>query len=240
MLTRLFTENPSLFNKKNPFRGTNVNTLCYELRKLTPLYPEKFTNILSKENINIFTEELKTRMRNVYLANPSYTNIIYTIDTIKIKNVLGAIVEYPSLQENAFTEYIRLLIDKKPDLFKIGNRSGVSYVKLNQIYLGLRELIREPLTKDEVTILINGLESRRNNLIKLYGDRSGQSESYPLRYIFIILNDIILEGDKDLEGHEFTRLLENFFIQKNYVNVRNKHRDMSIERVISELKGFIH
>jgi hypothetical protein len=240
MLTRLLTENPTLFNKKNPFIGTNVNTLCYELRKLTPLYPEKFTNLLSKENINIFTEELKTRMRNVYLAHPAYITRTYTIDTLKIKNVLGAIVEYPSLQENAFTEYIRLLMDKKPDLFKIGNRSGVSYVKLNQIYLGLRELIREPLTKDEVTILINELESRRNNLIKLYGDRSRQSESYPLRYIFIILNDIILEGDKHLGGHDFTRLLENFFIQKNYVNFKNRHSDMSIERVISELKEFIN
>jgi len=81
------TENPTLFNVKNDVIYTDVNDLCYKLRKLTPLYPERFTNLLSKENITIFTEELKTRMRNVYLAHPTYTTRIYTLDTIKVKNV---------------------------------------------------------------------------------------------------------------------------------------------------------
>ena len=239
MLTRLWTENPALFRKKSPVIDTNVNNLCYELRKLTPLYPEKFTNLLSKENINIFIEELKTRMRKVYFAYPAYTTKSYRLDTIHIKNLSGAIVEDPTFQENAFTEYIRLLVDKKPDLFYIGDYWVVSSAKLNNIYHGLIKLIREPLTKNEVTILINGLENRKNNIeFPIY--MAKESESYSLRCFFIFLDDIILERDKDLEGHEFTRLLENFFIQKNYVNFKNRHSDLSIDRIIGELKEFIH
>jgi hypothetical protein len=60
MLTKLGKEKGDLFNKSMAVTYYSVNNLCAKLRKLTPLYPE--TNFLSKENINIFTEELKTRM----------------------------------------------------------------------------------------------------------------------------------------------------------------------------------
>ena len=132
-----------------------------------------------------------------------------------------------------------LLLDNKQDLFCVGGTFVVTRAKLNTLYHGLRDLIREPLTKNEVTFLINKLENKKNNLTPSSACITRLSDSYTLRSIFMISQDIILHKDEDLEGPEFTRLLENFFIQKNYVNFRQKHSDLSIDSVIGELKEFI-
>jgi hypothetical protein len=131
------------------------------------------------------------------------------------------------------------LFEKRPELVQI-NWSVPSHVKLNNIYYGLRDLVREPLTKDEVTILINGLESRKNNLMKHRTSMGSQSVYYCLSDIFIILNDIIIEKDPNLEEPDITRLLENYFRQISYVNIKNKLNKLTIHTVVDGLKKFIN
>lgn len=236
MLTKLWRENPDLFSKSNVVAKHSVNTLCARLRKLTPLYPE--TDYLSKENINIFTEELKTRIRNAYLDKPYYTKG-YTFDDINIRHINGAVVEGITFQENAFTEYVRWLFEKKPEFIQT-DWSVLSRAKLNLIYYGLTDLFREPLTKDEVTILINGLETRKNNLMEHRTSMGSQQVHYCLRDLFIIVTNIVIEKDAKLEEPDITRLLENYFRQINFVNLKDKLNKLTIDTVVDELKKLIN
>jgi hypothetical protein len=76
--------------------------------------------------------------------------------------------------------------------------------------------------------------------MKLPGYKFGDQESESLRKSFIILNDMILEKEGDLEGQELTLLLENFFVQKNYVNYRNSFNKLNINDLIGELKDLFY
>jgi hypothetical protein len=51
---------------------------------------------------------------------------------------------------------------------------------------------------------------------------------------------MILEKEGDLEGQELTLLLENFFVQKNYVNYRNSFNKLNINDLIVELKDLFY
>jgi hypothetical protein len=247
MLTKLIKVKPDLFPKPDLYPRSklvlqgSINLLCSELRVITPLNPEKVINVLREENIFIFTEELKSRIQKLYLERKSKNHSqSYTFDDINIIHLHKAVVEFPNHKEDNFTEFVRLLIEKKPELFRtqIGN-INLRDTSVKNIYHSLSESIRKPLTRNEASIIVNELEIRKEKLIQNRNSVRFQSKYCVLNDIFISKDDILLNLEDDLPNYESTRLLENFFIEKRKdLDFKGNIYKSSIENVISKIKMF--
>jgi hypothetical protein len=247
MLTKLIKVKPDLFPRPDIYPKSvqvlkaSVNYLCYELRVITPLNPEKVINELTEENILIFTEELKSRIQKLYLHRKSKNHSqTYSFDDLNIIHLNKAVVELPNYKEDDFTEFVRLLIEKKPELFLTQNDNiNLRNTSVKNIYHSLSESIRKPLTRDEASIIVNELEIRKANLIQHRNLVGIESNIYYLNDIFISKDDILLNLEDDLQNYESTRLLENFFIEKKKdLNLKGNIYKSSIENLIRKIRTF--
>ena len=228
MLNRLIKVKPDLFSKIT--YGTDVvklslNSICSRLNKLT----QNPVNDLTEENLTILTKELKTRIHNFFKDRGFKGDLVKTCEfrEIHIKNIAGVVVEGSSLLENEFTKLLTILMKKKPEFFtKRGTDVNLPKTSLSALYKKICDFTRKPITKDQIPFLINGLESRKNNLLEHRKNTGNPSKACLLSDFFFIRNSIILEKDTVLVDYEFTGLLENLRKQKPKLFPKNDEIDL--------------
>jgi hypothetical protein len=248
LLTKLISVKPDLFPRPDLYPRSkqvvqvSVNSLCSDLRVITPLNPEKVINELTEENIIIFTEEIKSRIQKLYLHRKSKTHSqTYTFDDLNIIHIHKAVVELPNFKENDFTEFVRFLIEKKPEFFlsQKGKEVYLRNTSVKNLYHSLNESIRKPLTCDEASIIVQELEIRKSDLIQHRNSVGIKSKIFILNDIYIAKDDILLNLEHDLQNYEATRLLESFFIEKQKdLNIKGNIYKSSIDNLIRKIKTF--
>ena len=228
MLNRLIKVKPDLFSKLA--YGTDVvklslNSICSRLNKLT----QNSVNDLTEENLTILAKELKTRIHKFFKDRGFKGDLVKTCEfrEIHIKNIAGVVVEGNSLLENEFTKLLTILMKKKPEFFtKRGTDVNLPKTSLSVLYKKIRDCTRKPITKDQIAFLMNGLESRKNNLLGYRKNTGNPSKACLLSDFFFIRNSIILEKDTVLVDYEFTGLLENLRKQKPKLFPKNDEIDL--------------
>ena len=230
MFNKLFKVKPDLFSNLtygNDIVKISLNSICSRLNKLT----QNSINDLTEENLTILTKELKIRIHNYFKDREFKGDLPKTCEfrQVNIKNIAGVVVEGSSLLENEFTKLLGIFMKKKPEFFtKRATEVNLTKTSLSTLYNKISDLIRKPLTKDQITFLINGLESRKNNLLEYRKNTGNNSEFCLLSDLFFSRNRIILEKDAGLVEYEFTGLLENLRKQKPNLFPKNDDIDLFI------------
>lgn len=241
MFNRLIKVKPDLFYNQTYGQAivkVSLNSICSKLNKLT----QNSVNDLTEENLTILTKELKSRLYNFFKDRGFKGDLAKTCEfrQINIKNIKGIVVEGGNLLENEFTKLLGIFMKKKPEFFtKRATDINLPKTSLSTLYNKISDLIRKPLTKDQVTFLINGLESRKNNLLEHRKYTGNQSEFCVLSDLFFIRNTIILEKDAVLVDYEFTGLLENLRKQKPNLFPDNDDIDLLIINLRIFYQSFI-
>lgn len=135
-----------------------------------------------------------------------------------------------------------LLKNKTCKRFK--NFNGTS---VDSLCSKLKDLIREPLTKQDLRELVHGLDSRKQVVIEHRKSIGNTSNVYDLKYINLNLySGVIIEQGNDKPWNKFTFLLENltkekpeFFAMggKNHAQLAtriNKLHDFLVEEINKE------
>jgi len=235
MFNVLIKVKPDLFSTltyEKDIIKVSINPLCYRLKKLT----QNSVIDLTEENLTILTKELKSRIHNFFRHRGLDAGITTCeFREIQIKNLKGIIVEGSNLVENDFTKLLTILIEKKPEFFtKRATEVNLPKTGVIALYNRVSNSIRKPITKDQITFLINGLESRKNNLLEHRKSTGNTSEFCVLSDFFFTKNSILLEKDAVLAEYELTGLLENLRKEKHHLftNIRD------IDSFISNLRSF--
>ena len=173
---------------------------------------------LTKEDIISLTKELKIRAQKLCNKRISSTGDLskYCIlEDLNIHMYGEEIREGEYNISNEFTKLLNKLLIKKRDIFntKRGNIS-IESTELNILYSYLRELIRKPLTKEEIIFIVNGLENRNTNLSANINTAHTSYDYNVFKDLFHTYYGLITEVDTHLETYEFTRLLEDLIIEK--------------------------
>ena len=218
MFNVLIKVKPDLFSNltcENDIIKVSINSLCSRLKKLT----QNSVNDLTEENLTILTKELKSRIHN-FFRNRGFNVCIATCEfrEIQVKDIKGIIVEGSNLVENDFTKLLTILIEKKPEFFtKKATKVNLSKTALIALYNRVSNFIRKPITKNQIAFLINGLESRKNNLLEHRRSIGNTSELCVLSDIFFTKNSILLVKDAVLAEYELTGILENLRKEKKHI-----------------------
>ena len=205
----------------------SVNSICSMLKKLT----ENSVNDLTEENLTFLTRELKSRIHNFFQDRGFNLDLVRTCEfrEIHIKNLRGVIVERNNFLENEFTKLLKILLEKKPEFFtKRGTKVNLPKTSLTNLYCKISDLIRKPLTKDQIAFLIHGLESRKNNLLEYRKSIGNSYEFCVVSDFFFIRNSIILEKYALSVDYQFTNLLENVLKQKPHLFPKKADIDLII------------
>jgi hypothetical protein len=160
MLTRLSREKPDLFVKDCAV-NTSVNNLCAKLRKLAQ---ENVILELTEENIIILINGLKSRLLKLWMDKESNGNTqkFCIFRDLEIRSISGLVVEGVGYLENEFTQLLGILMEKIPELININHKNiDLGNTSLKPLYDNLNDLIRKPLTNEDLIYLINGLEIRK-------------------------------------------------------------------------------
>jgi len=227
MFNVLIKVKPDLFSKvTNDIIKVSINTLCSRLKELT----QSSVNELTEENLTILSKELKSRIHNFFRVRGFDIGIVTCeFRETQIKNIKGIIVEGSNLVENDFTKLLTILIEKKPEFFtKKATKVNLSKTGLIPLYNRISNLIQKPITKDQVAFLINGLESRKNNLLEHRRSTGNTSELCVLTDLFFTRNSILLDKDAVLVEYELTGLLENLRREKHHLFVKRCNIDLLI------------
>lgn len=240
MFNVLIKVKPDLFSNlthEKDIIKVGVNSLCSRLKKLT----QNSVNDLTEENLTILTKELKSRIHN-FFRDRGFDVRIVTCEfrDIQIKNLKGIIVEGSNLVENDFTKLLTILMEKKPEFFtKRATEVNLPKTGLIALYNRISNFIRKPITKDQITFLINGLESRKNNLLEHRKSTGNTSEFCVLSDFFFTKNSILLEKDAVLAEYELTGLLENLRKEKPHLFIHKGDIDLLITHLRSLYKRLI-
>lgn len=229
MFNVLIKVKPDLFSNltyEKDIIKVSINSLCSRLKKLT----QNSVNDLTEENLTILTKELKSRIHNFFRGR-GFDVAIATCEfrEIQIKNLKGIIVEGRNLVENDFTKLLTILIEKKPEFFtKRDKEVNLPKTGVIALYNRISNFIRKPITKDQITFLINGLESRKNNLLEHRKSTGNTSEFCVLSDLFFTRNSILLDKDAVLAEYELTGLLENLRKEKPHLFIKRCDIDLLI------------
>jgi hypothetical protein len=171
---------------------------------------------LAETNTLIVLKEIKTRYMN-FINSPSskstFSSVYFNEINIILRN--GVVVDTTDNEESNFTVLLGELLYKHPDIFNYtGGRVKLSKAYVRTVYNKLTELIRKPLTKDDILFLINGLETRKEKFMEYR-----RTKDYTLRDCY--LQDFNIRGevlmfpiDSQTVDYEFLRLLENLRKEK--------------------------
>lgn len=118
---------------------------------------------------------------------------------------------------------------KKPEFFtKRDKEVNLPKTGVIALYNRISNFIRKPITKDQITFLINGLESRKNNLLEHRKSTGNTSEFCVLSDLFFTRNSILLDKDAVLAEYELTGLLENLRKEKPHLFIKRCDIDLLI------------
>jgi len=174
MLTKLLEVKPDFFlnrmGSRKPFlEDTSVNAICSRLE----LFRGKVLNDLTKEDIHTLIKELKSRLQKLleYKKSENKKFKVCTFKDIHITSEYGVILDQTDKKlNNEFTLLLDKLVYNKPEVFNLEekdkNNFFIQFENVKQTYSKISDLIRKPLTRDEINLIIDGLEFRKENLFE--------------------------------------------------------------------------
>lgn len=120
-------------------------------------------------------------------------------------------MEGTDCKQTEFTGLLGKLVYNKQEFFlSIKKKVNIRLTVVRNVYSNLIDFIQKPLTNDEVTLIIAGLETRRANMLEYRKAAGNESTFFSLKDLkFNKGNGVITERHADSAEYEFTRLLES-------------------------------
>jgi hypothetical protein len=239
MFNKLIKVKPDLFSNlaDGQLVKTSLNTVCSRLNNLT----QNSMNDLTEPDIRFLTRELKSRIHNYFKDRGFNIDSTKTCEfrEIHIKNIAGVVVEVvgSNFVENEFTKLLGICVKKKPEYFsKRGTDVNLPKTSVSSLYNKLSNLIRKPITKNQVAYIVNALEIRKTNLLEHRKYTGNPSEFCNLGDLLFIRNSVILDKNAVLAEHQFTSFLENLRRERpNFVPT-----NVDIDLLLTDLRRLFH
>lgn len=208
-------------------------------------YTELEQSGLTIQEVNILLEGLKNRALDLFTQRKSQDDWSKAclLKDINLTYSGEVLVDANTHLENEFTKLLMQLAEYKKEYFNLhGKDISILRTSVHKVYNHLIDSIREPLTKDEIHLIINTLENLKNHLLESRKNTGDISKKIFLTYFLERSGPFISEkstGDKStgLVTHDFTRLFE-YLIKQNKQLARTFKKN--VPSLIKELKELVN
>lgn len=204
------------------------------------LFQENLNNGLTKNDVIMLTQELKSRIQSLFVRNMSNgdRSILSSFRDINITFDKRTVVQrVPYGTRNEFTLLLDKLLIKSPELFNKSYGLDKLNTDAKRVYGNLREYIRKPLTKEEIHFIIDELEKRKDKYLDIAKTAGISSKRCLFSDLFYSYSICITEINTKVETYKFTRLLEDYIKEISPVHLSNIYQK-PINSLVKDLQIF--
>jgi hypothetical protein len=205
--------------------------------KLQGLIGNNLTNHLTDDETHIVINEFKSRMENLfqYRRSQNFTHMRCNFIDLGLDFYSQMVLNEKSAKPiNDFTYLLSRLLATRSNLLAVIDRTTFQRSSVHLFCSKLVESVRKPLTKEEISFLIEGLDSRKDAFLIANGGIS--KKHLKLSELNIVIKGIVFE---DSRTNRFTSLLENLVKEKPHIFHFKKPATTSVNDLIIDLKEMI-